>query len=415
MPTVDPYARAKVILAEKQWRRIKYEATFNGHEATLIRQCIAVDDDQQQLCLEYLNTLPSVTAPRAGRKSYPGLWRVVSVDGGLIKPVDGKPPSYGITETLKLGYATSITTGSGGTLALDFTECRVVNVRKRAWAAGTYNAMRPSLEFYWPNIDPTCKAALVNQVRDSLATVVDPTIDGESTPYVGTWILKEADCSREEDGAAVVWAVYAKEPDAVTIDTGASASTLETRSLGRYNTRAAAVAACNAAAGAAATGELIHGDVQRTAEGYEAVIHITTAVLVDSGVITLPDGKGNSYAREVENATSYAGYLPASAVIGNFAYTLEGGVEKSKTFPGLWNIRWHQRLYKQYPEFYGLNTVESFTTTDAAGRSIVVNRKFTGSISAAYAFIGSDSIKGSDVWHNSEMTRFIATYIVYAT
>ena len=88
--TVDIYARAKALTAEPQWQRVDYEGTLNGHEATLVRQCKAIDDEQQQLCLDYLNGIYSYNTARAGKKTYPGVWRVVSNKGGIIKPVDGK-------------------------------------------------------------------------------------------------------------------------------------------------------------------------------------------------------------------------------------------------------------------------------------------------------------------------------------
>ena len=407
MPAPDPYAAEKKTLAAAQWRRIKYAGSLNGHEAELVRQCISIPDGQQQSCLTYLDTVLSVNAPRAGKKTYPGLWRVVSNEGGVIKPVDGKPAQWGIIQTLKLGYAqTILTTGS----ALDFTEARLINMRRRLWASGEYNPQRKSVAMYWPNLDP----AYLKAITDSVPTYLDsPTINGEAYDGPGhaslRWYRKDYNSCREEDGSGVVWAVFSTEPDAITMAVHADATEHSTRALTRVESRADANDILTSLV-TQTTGKVISGSVAQSAEGAIAEVSTLNADLLDTGVLTIPDENGPAYYREVKNAASIAPYIPTTCVYGSYLYSTSISVHYNAF--KLWDITWHQAPRKQWPDQY-VNTTVSYDYTEWSSngkhsRTVTVAVKYTTNMSAAYSF-ASGGIEGSHVSHNDALTRFVAT------
>ena len=404
MPAPDPYARAKVIMADKQWRRVDKTGTLNGHEGEIIRQCIAVDDEQQALCLAYLDSLFYVDAPRAGRKTYAGRWRIISNKGGMIKPTPGANPQIGIIQTLKLGYASTILSSGN----LDFTEARLVNMRRRLWASGEYNPQRKSFALYWPNLDPAYLKAITDSVPTSLSS---PVIGGET--YSGTWYRKDFNGCREEDGSGVVWAVFSTEPDAITMQVHADAVEHSTRTLTRVDSRADANALLTS--GVVATiGKVISGTVAQSAEGHIAEISTANGDLMDTGVQTVPDENGLAYFREITNAASIAPYLPTTCIYGSWLYSTSVSCHKNSF--GLWDIKWHQAPRKQYPDPYFNATYSYSYEQDSSdgkkSRTVTVATKYTGSISAAYAFAGQASaIEGSRVNHNDALTKFQAVYV----
>jgi|GEM_PF-3967068 len=202
---VDIYAQAKLILAEKQWRRFNYTATLQGKGLELIRRCEVVKDDEQALCLEYLNTIYSYDTPRAGRKTYSGVWRVVKNVGGLIKPEGmNLPPFLGIEQTLRWGYLETIRAGA----AMDFSEARLVTPGKYA----PFN-VRPGAEMLvvWPNIAFGKIKTCADSVTD---TAIDPVIQGET--YTGTWRRKTVEAHRIDDGSGEVAVTYRLDVTAIT-------------------------------------------------------------------------------------------------------------------------------------------------------------------------------------------------------
>ena len=396
----DP-AQFKDGLAQRKWD-IPCEAA--GEVVQWLRQYTDVSNTQP---------IPAVSNPKAKLTTgllhaMPGIWRSgsVSIKFGIQNPQEQtKNVLVGVIQEIKEGYTTTILKADG---APDFSDIRLVNIRKRMWSAGKYDGQRPEIAFFWPNLAGGKVRACVNQIPQQLDS---PVIDGET--YTGTWYRKTFDGTREEDGAGVAWATYSTEPDTVTMPSEADDFQTSTISLGRYDTRAAAVSALSSIT--QTVGKIFHGRVERTAEGYEALVTTETAVLADTGEQTVPDELAPSYLREATNvpAASIATYLPTANYRNTYLYRTEPNISINRF--GLFDVKYHQRAVRQYPDpWVNATTAEySYTEYSDSNRLMRVVTEwdvFTTSMSAAYSAISSASntISGCGVTHNQDLTHWKA-------
>ena len=383
--------------------------------------------------LTFKVTAPAARLSTGGLHALNGDWRggEVGLDYGPQNPQEpGKNIVATLTQTLKEGWLTSLMLTTGETTTLNLGEVRIVNQRKRLWAAGKYDPQRPELAFFWPNIDGSKIKACADSVPTTLSS---PVIMGET--YAGTWYRKNSDTCREEDGTGVVWAVYSKEPDSITLPVAFTAAETATRTMTRVDDRAAANALLTAAL-VQVNGKSFTGSIQRTEEGYIAEIGADTAVALDSGWVETPDVFGTARRRRARNipATGGSGVVSVASIKDsmNAPYTVVGGVvypincrfmaEPSAKYPGLFEVEASEEPGKSFllvPEspWRNYDKNESYWQEMHQGgkhykREVTHYVKNCGDEATAYAYLagiaeGSVAIQGTHV-EDHGYSRFTA-------
>jgi hypothetical protein len=94
------YEQEAKFLAEANAKRVSYYCSPRSGGKRLVRRWTTTRIELMSSCLTYLNTIKTVTNPKADGKEYPGVWRVIS-NTGPEKRTD--PNEQGITQTLGLG------------------------------------------------------------------------------------------------------------------------------------------------------------------------------------------------------------------------------------------------------------------------------------------------------------------------
>ena len=206
-------------LAVKEWRRVEVQSGFLAQDGVLVRHLVKVGDAQQQTALEFLDRftdvanamdvngvlldpLPAhvwyVDNPRAGAKTYPGRWRLVSNKGGLIKVEAGEPPQLGIIQTLAMGYWETLliptTPPTAGVGTVDFTVARISQ-------PGQLNQFAEMFDVVFPNLNPEKLDAMLTELREHIP-YENPVIQGN--PLSGNFIPVTIRAHQAEDGSGVI-------------------------------------------------------------------------------------------------------------------------------------------------------------------------------------------------------------------
>lgn len=309
------------VLKSSEWLRVGVVSRPGQLYKKLTRVVEIIGDNRQDEALTYADWLVDagndtnpaadpaackfVDLPRAGSKRYPGRWGLVQNEQGSVKLQNRPTEIYGIIQTLRWGWAASITLEGG---APDFT-----------YALAKYGKLRKELTITWRNLAADSLKTCAEAVP---ATLTNPTVQG--CEYTGAWVRKgPVQTDLDEDGLGVLVAVFAIEPDTISMATEATAARTEITSVARCDTQAAANALLTAVVLPTA-GQSLSGSIQPSPEGYKAVLQYGLAVKLDSGWVTRQDVWGTARRRSAINCTA----AEAAAIYGELSdpYVVLGGI-----------------------------------------------------------------------------------------